>query len=120
MNKLEKSFKYCGYLCDIRRIETGGHLCGYVHLGPENKYYGLDYELKPVSVHGGLTYGEFHRTGLGVPDYVIGFDCAHAGDVIPNMYKQTKFRPLKSRKHLWTVKEVQKEIEQLVDQLWYT
>ena len=67
--------------CFIRR-NTSQALCGYVLITFDNKLYGLEYdELYSkinVHVHGGLTYSDEGEGG-----WVIGFDCAHAGDLCP-------------------------------------
>jgi hypothetical protein len=68
--------------CCIRR-NTSQALCGYVVLTSDNKLYGLDYDKLyskiNVHVHGGLTYSDEGDGG-----WIIGFDCAHAGDLCPS------------------------------------
>ncbi|WP_461240861.1 hypothetical protein [Paucilactobacillus sp. N302-9] len=114
---LEEHFRYRGYECEIDQIKFGGHLCGHVIIPPNHRYFGVDYEDIPVTVHGGLTYGELMQLDPFEPEsYVIGFDCAHAGDVIPKMSELTGIHP-SINEHLWTVGEVKQELEQLVDQL---
>lgn len=66
------------FKCHIRRVQRSGHLCGYVHLTTDNDYFGLDYDNIPVVCHGGLTYASDYEN-----DWVIGFDCAHYGDLQP-------------------------------------
>ena len=67
--------------CFIRRNHTLA-LCGYVVFTSDNKLYGLDYDdiytKMFISIHGGLTYSDEHEGG-----WLIGFDCAHAGDLCP-------------------------------------
>jgi hypothetical protein len=67
--------------CLIRRNNTLA-LCGYVVITSDNKLYGLDYDHLysqiDTHVHGGLTYSDEGEGG-----WVIGFDCAHAGDLCP-------------------------------------
>jgi hypothetical protein len=67
--------------CLIRRNHTLA-LCGYVVITSDNKLYGLDYDSIHskinIDVHGGLTYSDEGEDG-----WVIGFDCAHAGDLCP-------------------------------------
>jgi hypothetical protein len=67
--------------CLIRRNHSLA-LCGYVVITSDNKLYGLDYDSiyskVNISVHGGLTYSDEGESG-----WVIGFDCAHAGDLCP-------------------------------------
>ena len=67
-------------ICRIR----GEHLCGYVILPPIHKMYQVDYSTinEFVEVHGGWTYDDDHLHTVIAPGdvWVIGFDCAHAGD----------------------------------------
>lgn len=63
-----------------------GHLCGYVLIPEGHPLYATtvkgDYDTPSVSVHGGLTFaGKLpDREGIW-----LGFDCAHCGDLVPNM-----------------------------------
>ncbi len=70
-----------GVECVIKRNTTLA-LCGYVVITSDNKLFGLDYDViyskLDVSVHGGLTYSDEGEGG-----WIIGFDCAHAGDLCP-------------------------------------
>ena len=72
------------------------HLCGYVELPKEHKLYGetnVDNEFfLNLDVHGGITCArrkEFKQQNdtagyiVYTADYVVGFDCAHAGDYSP-------------------------------------
>lgn len=67
----EGTFVAHGYWCEIKR--TGmGNLNGYVLIGRTHPYWmqeGID-----LAVHGGITFED------GVK---LGFDCAHAGDLVP-------------------------------------
>lgn len=79
-----------GYRCFIRRNPELKHLCGYVELPKEHKLYGKDYInneeiFNEIDVHGGVTYtGEirFKQQNYTI-EYVVGFDCGHAGDYSP-------------------------------------
>lgn len=99
-----------GLQCVIKRTEYG-NLCGYVRLPHGNledriaatmrrrngKSYlsgkvwrraGYDHStLRHAEVHGGLTYcGKLHRpTGGAYRGLWVGFDCAHAWDIIPKL-----------------------------------
>lgn len=64
--------------CLIRRVPRSGHLCGYVKLTRDNDYFGKEYDDIPLNCHGGLTYASEHD---GI--WLIGFDCAHLGDLKP-------------------------------------
>lgn len=82
-----KLFTYKGYQCKIRRHNALLHLCGYVKLPESSPFYEKDYgtieEMTDYDIpaHGGLTFAGFDRDG----DYIIGFDCAHAWDIVPQM-----------------------------------
>ncbi len=76
------------FRCKAVRHKSMGHLCGYVILNKDNKYFGKHYDEIPVEVHGGLTYSE-EEDG----DWVVGFDCAHYGDKCPyNEYTSGIYR----------------------------
>lgn len=91
-----KEFNYKGFNCFIKKFSMGplsrfylgledfagntiGWLCGYVALPKghplhRKEYDEIDDEINDVA-HFGLTYSE-----LEGDDWVIGFDCNHAGD----------------------------------------
>jgi len=85
-------FEHAGLKCLILRHSELGHLCGYVAVPRGHPCYGKDYDhipyddLFPVEVHGGLT---FSREGNGDTwpkgYWWLGFDCAHAWDLVPYM-----------------------------------
>jgi hypothetical protein len=77
-----------------------GALCGYVGVAEGHPWFGVGYGDLPgePDVHGGLTFADFcqegpeeaaicHVPGPGEPDRVwwLGFDCAHAWDLMPAM-----------------------------------
>jgi len=66
------------YTCEVKRNPRSLHLCGYVLLTDDSDYYKIDYDSIPVVCHGGLTYGSDQKEY-----WVIGFDCAHLGDLQP-------------------------------------
>jgi len=73
-----------GYRCFIQRHLELKHLCGYVELPKEHKLYGSFSEKNfyNIEVHGRVTYTgrrEFKQQNY-IADYVVGFDCGHAGD----------------------------------------
>lgn len=60
----------------------GGHFCGYLEL-PESLFsVERSFLEERLSVHGGITYDEISRNKRW-----IGFDCAHAGDLVPSLHK---------------------------------
>jgi hypothetical protein len=63
--------------CSIHRNDTKA-LCGYITLTPDNSLYGIGYDELDLQAHGGLTYDAKHED-----NWVIGFDCAHYGDLTP-------------------------------------
>ena len=67
-----KKFTYKGVSCEIKRITSLGHLCGYIKLPLEYS------DPESIPCHGGVTFCEEHN------DYIeIGFDCAHYQDLSP-------------------------------------
>ncbi len=70
-----------GLQCVIKKTPMG-HLCGYVGVDKDHPYYQMHYDDVDVDVHGGLSFaGELDDSGL----WFFGFDCAHAGDYVPQM-----------------------------------
>jgi nanoRNase/pAp phosphatase (c-di-AMP/oligoRNAs hydrolase) len=67
------------------RHGTLGHLNGYVAIPKGHNAWGENYDLindNGIEVHGGLTYSdEDKETG----EWVVGFDCSHAGDFSPKL-----------------------------------
>jgi len=85
-------FEHAGLKCLILRHSELRHLSGYVAVPKGHLCYGKDYDhmpyddLFPVEVHGGLTFsregdGDAWQKGY----WWLGFDCAHAGDIVPDM-----------------------------------
>jgi hypothetical protein len=78
-----------------------GALCGYAAVPPSHPWHGRGYSDgewpdtlgHQIDVHGGLTYADAcaghvcHVPAPGEPDNVwwFGFDCAHAGDLVPGL-----------------------------------
>lgn len=69
----EALFVSHGYWCEIQRNPAHGALCGYVYMGAHHPWANLGYDVD-VQVHGGITYNDGKK---------MGFDCAHALDLIP-------------------------------------
>jgi len=87
-----EEFEHAGLKCLIIRHPELGHLCGYLAVKRGHPCYGkfydyLPYEdLFPVDVHGGLTFSQ-EGDGKEYPKgyWWLGFDCAHAYDIVPFM-----------------------------------
>lgn len=110
-----KGFNYKGYTCLINRVEFSGHLCGYVLLTENHKFYNHGYdEIEnhlTDGVHGGLTFSE-HCIGEYLPKgYWIGFDCAHYTDLQPLLNHSFGGSVYRNMSY------VEKELKSLVDQL---
>lgn len=99
-----EEFQHAGYKCLIQRHYELGHLCGYVGVKKRHPCYGknddrMPYDdLFPVHVHGGLTFsdegdGSWHPKGY----WWLGFDCAHAWDIVP--YIQVLTAPTQYEQH---------------------
>ena len=108
--------------CHMKR-NTLKAWCGYVTI-PNS--YPMDYQkesidypdLSPIStylsiqVHGGVTYESEQENG----DIIIGFDCAHSGDLCPGFYAYGDHYTSKS--DVYRTKEyVIRETESMVDQI---
>jgi hypothetical protein len=103
-----------GLMCLARRGPVGAW-CGYVGIAAEHPLFGVAYDKcslgceetwcdhRPDSlldVHGGITYSDFcqeedrphgicHIPEPGQPERVwwFGFDCSHAGDLMPSFLR---------------------------------
>lgn len=64
-----------GYVVEIRRHPNLKHLCGYIYIEGGNLAGWCQAEL---GVHGGWTCSEIKDGAV-----ILGFDCAHAGDLCP-------------------------------------
>lgn len=67
---------WCGYVAFPEVATTRFKVLGYVNV-PDEELYKLD-------VHGGVTFSGF-MSRLPNSPAVLGFDCAHAGDLSPRM-----------------------------------
>lgn len=70
-----KQFEYKGYSCEV--VAFMGHYNGYVDLPKTSPYFGKNTDDIPIECHGGLTYAKPNEKV-----WRIGFDCAHAWDLI--------------------------------------
>lgn len=84
--------KETGLPCLIVRNEMG-NLCGYVGVPQGHPYFEKNYDdiMRPIDVHGGLTYSN-HCHGrichiVSGEDKVwwLGFDCGHCDDLSPGL-----------------------------------
>jgi hypothetical protein len=92
-------FEHSGYQCKIVRMiilensseAFGGHLCGYVIIPPGHPWYGKRMDEIDCECHGGLTFAGEHPD-VAEKNYLVGFDCAHAFDIVPSMksYQELK------------------------------
>jgi len=73
----EGTFVAHGYWCEIKRHPTLKSLCGYVLIGKTHPYWGAAGSID-LHVHGGITYDTPPK---------VGFDCAHAGDLVPDHFR---------------------------------
>lgn len=102
---------YSGYLCRIRRVKPYSCWCGYVRVPEAHNCSGKSYDDIDVEVHGGLT---FSSKNFPTDDKIIkgyywfGFDCGHAGDIIPYLWKDGTYR---------TKEYVKNEVTELAKQL---
>lgn len=106
---------YSGYRYVIKRMDYLGHLCGYVKIKSKRlERDNDDYTLleRDIDVHGGVTYLSRLQGENGC---WIGFDCAHAGDVVPvNEEVYGVFRDTSEYRDL---RYVRKECKRMIKQL---
>ena len=103
-------FIHKGYIYNIRRNNFNVWL-GYVYIPQGHPCFDKFCEDIDVQIHGGLTYSGLTKLN-GIDYYIVGFDCAHYGDIIPehdyifegSTYKDYNF--------------VKQETIQLAEQLW--
>lgn len=116
-------------------VRTGyGTWCGYVGVAEGHPWFQRHYrELEDVEVHGGLTFSDFcapgardgggvcHIPDAGEPEHIwwLGFDCAHAFDVIPRYLGMMDMGYLLKGEHgeYRTLAYVQFEVKSLVRQV---
>lgn len=80
-------FTHCGLRCLILRGPMGS-LNGYVELPESSSAWGMDHMWEnPFEVHGGITFSGYLNSLQGESEiiYVVGFDTAHAWDLLPKM-----------------------------------
>ena len=119
-------FEHAGLKCLILRHTELGHLNGYVAAPRGHPCYGKDYErmpyddLSPVEVHGGLTFSK-EGDGDQRPEgyWWFGFDCAHAGDLVPLISRLLPNRlvPPRDWETYRNFQYVRRETENLAEQL---
>jgi hypothetical protein len=108
-----------GYHLLILKIPVMLHLCGYVGVPKTHPFYGLndisDPRLTDINIHGGITYTGNHHRKMKKSKWYIGFDCAHAFDIIPGfkIYSPLKFVDCTYK----TIDYVKNETEYLYKQL---
>lgn len=74
-------FEHEGFPCLVLRNEVLGFLCGYVAI-PEGHPWRTESVAESADVHGGVTWGGGVLRDQG-DRYWVGFDCAHAWDLVP-------------------------------------
>lgn len=78
------AWEYSGHQCLMVRHPSLGHWCGYVGVPLRHPLYGKHYDSADLTVHGGLTWGDDHAPDSDIVGlWWFGFDCAHAGDLMP-------------------------------------
>ena len=105
-------FKFKGIKCCIVRIVQrepytkeevyfGGYLCGYILLPKDHPLYGKKFHEIDLECHHGITYSQITEEG-----WLIGFDCAHSGDLVPTFeHKRNTDPKLKKIKEMYPAPE---------------
>lgn len=89
-------------------LTSGGYYCGYVWIPRTSNlrvnggfpYY--DFDDTSHIVHGGITYYNFQ---------IIGFDCAHLGDFVPGLGRDSRQGQEKVRDEAFAMQELAKLID---------
>lgn len=113
-------FNHLGFLCILKRNLSFGNWCGYVrvpnyHQWSILKEAGIDDPVSnSIRVHGGVTY-----IGPCFEDdsdhKLIGFDCAHGGDLLP-LTQKDRWRHHTSWETYKDIKFVTSEVKNLAIQ----
>jgi len=108
-----ENFVYQGYECLLKRNMLGCWL-GYVHI-PASSVWAQQQNFMLLDVHGGITYANL------LPDqediFVLGFDCAHLGDIMPYAAEQGFFDPHASTSTYKTIDYARDALKHMVDQI---
>lgn len=135
-DKIQFTDEATGLPCLIVRGPVGA-LCGYVGVAEGHRCFEQEYSSidSDVDVHGGLTFSGFcaesddetqhicHVPGPGEPKRVwwLGFDCAHSGDIAPEMMKWRESRGIDYGSYFptsyKTLAYVKREVAKLARQL---
>ena len=117
-NKILKGWLSKGRKCVI--LWCRDHFCGYVETKTPVSYstgiFG-EYTCSPCSLidaHGGLTFGAdtLSTTPFEKNIKYFGMDFAHSGDWCKGMHAS-----FNERAHKWTIEEVEKETEKMLDSI---
>jgi hypothetical protein len=101
-------------------------LCGYVGVTRQHPWFLSHYDdkkLRNIWVHGGLTFSQKGGVSHFKKKYwYFGFDCAHAGDLVPSMqevFQKTNIAPFSLFKNevYRDIDYVQDEVRNLLEQL---
>ena len=84
-SSIEKDWITFSGLRAVVIMGSRGTRCGYVGVPEGNRYFGLDYQVVNVEVHGGLTYSSSstinsYPVKSTEPLWWFGYDCSHAWD----------------------------------------
>jgi hypothetical protein len=110
-----------GYICEIKRHDPWGHLCGYIFIPFGHPDYGKDYNALDLGgaapdVHGGWTYSDTRGDEDGGKYTVFGFDCNHLDDYAPNMGANVPSYTFNTPSNYKTIAFVTKQLEQAAKQ----
>jgi hypothetical protein len=89
----EFEFEHEGFVCLGRRMSRaplmfGGYWCAYIVLPDGHPWREKDYDdIEDIEVHGGITFGGLDPMPTSADRHLLGFDCAHSGDIVPSMGK---------------------------------
>lgn len=76
--------RICGWEGHKNEHLYGGYWCGYIEIPKGHPWFGKEMDQLDVDCHYGLSYAQKSDES---DDWVIGFDCAHSGDISPSLQK---------------------------------
>lgn len=111
---LEYKDQNTGYKCYIKRNKVGA-LCGYVVAKKPELFINKETWEIGFEIHGNVTFNDFVENKQNQKEYLVGFDCAHMGDVVPTLYElQVFYEPVESYKNIqYVIKECSKLAKQI-------
>lgn len=108
---------YSGVYKDIiyHIISYGLYPCAYIEIPIKNplyeiKYYDMYESGFYINVHGGFTYSQHSLMGINTDNWILGWDYAHYDDYIYGLNDNSRLKK-------WTISEIEKECQEVIEQI---